>query len=489
MATITVIPRPVSVKYEDGVFVGKGVPAISGDPLFTTEMAAALSQYWGTNADHTGTNVICKRETVFTGAEKSAEGYRLRVARDGITLSASTGAGCYNGLQTLRQLFLSENHGDTVSIPCALIEDYPRFSWRGYLFDSSRHFFPPAVIKQMMDAISLHHINRFHWHLTDSDGWRFPVTGYPLLTEVGSHIIGHGYDWEMNSGWYTTEDLKELVCYASARNIEIIPEVDFPGHSDAVIQSYSELGCAGARHVLCAGNDGLFDLAAAVFDSLIELFPSQYIHIGGDEVDFTFWDKCPKCRKRRTELGFTKTKELQSWITYKLVGMLEERGKTAIGWDEILEDTEQFRLPENAVVMSWRGWANRNESCDRGYKTIMCPTNEGCYFDYKFQNIPEEMGVLGTSKVVDSYKMDPIKPGMTEKEAALVLGGQGNLWTEVIRVGREAEYMTFPRICALSEALWTPKDQKDYDDFKNRLVFHKQRLDVLNLLYYRGSLE
>jgi hexosaminidase len=366
------------------------------------------------------------------------------------------------------------------------------------MLDSARHFFPVPVVKKLIDAISLHHINHFHWHLTDVEGWRFPVSGYPLLIEAGRNVSKNWHDPKFEA-LYTVEDLKDLVAFAAARHVEIIPEVEFPGHSSAALAAYPELRCVDLADggVYCAGNDGMFDFAAAVFDTLAGIFPSPYVHFGGDEVYFGYWEKCPRCQKRLAELGLETPRELQSWITMKLARMLEERGKTAIGWDEILEDTEQYKLPQSTVVMSWRGAEGGIQASALGHKVIMCPASDGCYFDYKLWDCPEEMGWIGGQKqtrglgmtpVIQTYEMDPVVPGMNESQAALILGGQGNLWTAEVHTGRAAEYMTFPRICALSEALWTPKEQKNFDDFKARLKSHEKRLDALNILYYRGPL-
>ncbi|GHT99308.1 hypothetical protein FACS1894142_6740 [Spirochaetia bacterium] len=264
--TIIVIPKPVSVRYTDGFFKCRGMPGITGDAVFQQEIVTASGQQWGDFGARAEAGILCKKEAVFTDPDKASEGYKLHIGQDGITISAATGAGCYHGLQTLRQIFLSENQGGVVTIPCAEIEDYPRFPFRGYMLDSARHFFPVPVIKKLMDAISLHHINHFHWHLTDWQGWRFPVRKYPLLAEIGQKINRY----ETNSeGLYTAEDIKDLVSYAAARHIEIIPEVEFPGHAGAALRAYPELLCEDGAEtgVFCAGNDKLFDFAAGVFDA------------------------------------------------------------------------------------------------------------------------------------------------------------------------------------------------------------------------------
>jgi hexosaminidase len=289
----------------------------------------------------------------------------------------------------------------------------------------------------------------------------------------------------------------------------VVPEIDLPGHASAILAAYPGLGCSGGpyrvedRHgifedVLCAGNDGIFPLAEAIFDTLAGLFPSSYVHIGGAEVLFNRWAECPKCRKRLAELGLDEPAQLQSWITSRLTQMLKQRGKTAIGWDEILENTEKFPLPEDVIVQSWRGSEGGKKATAMGHRVIMSPNTEGCYLDYKHIDDPEEPGQLfeGEASVYKSYSMDPVTSEMTTEEASqyasqiasLIMGGQCNLWSELIYAGKIAEYMIFPRLCAIAETLWTPGEGKDFEDFSGRLTVHQKRLDRLGLLQYRGRL-
>jgi hexosaminidase len=369
------------------------------------------------------------------------------------------------------------------------------------MLDCSRHFYSIRFIKKLIGALSLHHISRFHWHLSDDQGWRLPVKEYPLLTEIGSKRVNRRLQKPFYSGgFYSEEEIKELVDYAAARHIEVIPEIDLPGHASAILASYPGLGCTGGPYqvedrfgifddVLCAGNDQIFDLFEKILDTLARLFPSSYVHIGGDEVPSTRWEACPKCRKRLAELGLKKSGELQSYVTMRLVKMLAERDKTAIGWDEILGDTEQFRLPKEAVVMSWRGSKGGIKASGLGHQVIMSPNTNGCYLDYKHIDAPEEPGQpWGLSSVYSGYSMDPVTAEMSAEEARLILGGQCNLWSELIPAAKTAEYMIFPRLCAIAEALWTPREAKDFADFSRRLIIHQKRLDSLRLLQYRGPL-
>jgi hexosaminidase len=443
------------------------------------------------DAPGSGKRIVCAK---VEGMEDEA--YRIQIKPDGISLSGASERGVYHGLQTLRQWFLSAYEDGGLSLPCADIEDSPRFSWRGFMLDTSRQFYTVSFVKKLIDVLSLHHINVFHWHLTDDQGWRFPVAEYPLLTAIGSKRLEHRVEGLYTGGFYTEEDIREVVAYAANRQVEVVPEVDLPGHASAILAAYPGLGCTGGPYwvedrfgifedVLCAGNDAIFELSAAIFDTLARLFPSPYVHIGGDEVLFNRWAACSKCQNRMQEFGLKSPHELQSWITMRLVQMLAERGKTVIGWDEVLEDSERFRVPKELVVMSWRGTEGGIQASNRGHRVIMAPNTAGCYLDRSHSEDPDEPGRLGIFTVYDSYSMNPVK-GI--ENAAAIMGGQGNLFTEVIYAGKIAEYMIFPRICALAEALWTPPELKDFGDFSRRLQVHQKRLDILGITQYRGPL-
>jgi hexosaminidase len=467
MEELSIIPKPVSVQYKEGIFASKGMPSINRNEV-----------------------------------DLDDEAYRLIILKDQITLEAGSPAGMYHGEQTFRQLTLSHFKDGFLSLPCAEINDYPRFSWRGFMLDSARYFYSVSFIKRLIDILSMHHINRFHWHLTDDQGWRFPVKEYPLLTEIGSRRINNRLQGQSYSGgFYTEDEIREVVEYSASCHIEVIPETDMPGHTSAILASYPELGCTGGPYhvenrfgifedVLCAGNDHIFDLIAAVFDTLKRLFPSEWVHIGGDEVLYNRWEACPKCKRRLIELGLKKPAELQSFITHKLVRLLAERGKTAVGWEEVLNDTENFKLPKETIVMSWQGNEGGTRASGSGYRAIMSPNTSGCYLDYKHTDDPEEPGQpYGISTVFMSYSMDPQACETKSENPRLILGGQCNLWSELINAGKIAEYMIFPRLCATAEAVWTPKENKDFEDFTRRLAVHRKRLDILGINQYRGPLK
>lgn len=500
MNEYAVIPQPLSVQYMSGKYQCTGLPLISPDnEVFLNEAKVYNSQIRKTWSKEPCTLNNGSIDLVQTDDLNAApESYCLGILADRIRLSAATAVGVFRGLQTLRQLLLSGYNDGALSIPCGIIEDAPRFSWRGFMLDCSRHFYAIEFIKNLLDALSLQHINVFHWHLSDDQGWRLPVKRYPLLTEIGSRRQDHRHRGKYFSGFYTEEEIRDLVAYAAERHIEVVPEIDLPGHTSALLAAYPGLGCTGGPYrvedrfsifedVLCAGNDDIFSLAETLFDTLAELFPSQYVHIGGDEVRFRRWAECPKCCERMKNLGLANPIQLQSWITSRLAQMLRQRNKTAIGWDEVLENTEKFPLPEDFIIMSWRGQEGGNTAAAQGHRVIMTPYNHGCYLDYKHIDDPEEPGQLSVNTVAMAYNMEPVTPEMDSNAASLVLGGQGNLWSEIIYAGKIAEYMIFPRICAIAETLWSEKNSRNLENFNKRLAIHQHRLDRLGLIQYRGS--
>ncbi|GHV34030.1 hypothetical protein AGMMS4952_26360 [Spirochaetia bacterium] len=504
------IPRPVKQENETGFFNCDGVPELSGDGSFAEELSVFSGQMSARYGAVSGNppQIMCAKDGAIP-----AEGYRLRVGAGRIDLAASDSDGLYNGLQTLRQLFLSGDTGDVFVktprthfvIPCMEIKDAPRFPWRGFMLDCSRHFYQAAFIKKLIDVLSMHHINRFHWHLADDQGWRLPVLEYPRLLEIGSKRRDpHRQEESYDEGSYTEDEIRDVVAFAAARHITVVPEIDLPGHTVSALAAYPELGCTGGpyhveyRHgvfedILCAGNDRIFDFVAAVFDSLARLFPGKYVHIGGDEAPTTRWETCPKCRQRMAELKLNEPRQLQRWLTRRFVQMLAERGKTAIGWDEVLEgvnDSECTALPDDLIVMFWRSWMDKKliiDAAAAGRRLIMTPCNHGAYLNFRQFEDPDGPGAgYGAATLQNSYEIPLVYPEMTEEQAKLVLGGQGNLWAELINSARNAEYLIFPRICALAEAFWSPA-AGDFADFKRWLLVHQRRIDSLGFVQYREN--
>ena len=419
------------------------------------------------------------------------EAYMITLGPDGVTVNGASPAGTFYGVQTLRKSMPAELDADCqVELPAGQIIDRPRFAYRGTHFDVSRHFFTLDEVKTFIDMIALHGINTFHWHLTDDQGWRIEIKKYPRLTEVGSYrpnsIIGRtgpGYDNTPVSGFYTQDEAREIVKYAADRHIQVIPEIDLPGHMMAAMASYPELGCTGGPYevwrawgvndgVLCPGKDGTMQFIADVLNEVMDIFPAPYIHIGGDECPKVLWTKCPHCQARIKELGLVEKNgvspesQLQGYVTSFACNVVREHGKSAIGWDEILE----CEIPQDAIIMSWRGVEGATEGTKRGHRAILTPTSH-CYFDfYQTKDTANEPYAIGGLTTVERvYSLEPCLPTMTSEEKALVMGCQANLWTEYIPTFSHVQYMELPRLAALSEVQWLDPDKKNFEDFKTRI--------------------
>lgn len=432
------------------------------------------------------------------------EAYTLRVTPDGITVNGASPAGLFYGIQTIRKAALGAPAGEPAVIPSGTVSDAPRFAYRGAMLDVARHFFNSDEVKRFIDMMALHNLNTFHWHLTDNQGWRIESKKYPLLTEIGSHrdstIIGHTdkYDNIPVDGYFTQEQAREIVDYAAKRHINVIPEIDLPGHMTAALAAYPQFGCTGGPYevwchwglsdeILCAGNDSTLQFIDDVLNEIMDIFPSEYIHIGGDEAPKTAWEKCPKCQQRIKQEGITPTdkftaeQRLQGFITSRAAATIGARGRKMIGWDEILEG----EIPLSSVIMSWRGIDGATQGVKKGHPVILSP-NTYFYFDYyQSRDIDREPVALGGYNSVDrAYTFDPTK-GMTPEEAARVLGPQANLWTEYIKDFGYVEYMELPRMSALAEVAWTPLERKDYADFLNRMPAMWRAYDRFGYNYAR----
>ncbi len=439
------------------------------------------------------------------------EGYLLKVDTKGVQISASTSAGFFYAFQTLMQLlppsFVSSESRDRWAIPAVKIEDAPAFGWRGFMLDVSRHFFDKEQIKKILDLMSEIKMNRFHWHLTDDQGWRVEIKSYPKLTEIGSWRVDYtNYDETISDWWgrpeqqqgekaayggfYSQQDIHEIVTYAKERYIEIIPEIDMPGHAQATIAAYPEIGCINAAPYVATGgvfknntyNPGkeeTFLFAEKMLNEIMDLFPYEYIHIGGDECNKEQWKLDPHARRRMKEEGLNTEEDLQSYFIKRIEGIINRRGKKLIGWDEILEGG----LAPNATVMSWRGEAGGIAAAQAGHDVIMTP-NKYCYIDLK-QGPDDLEPNLGYSRMLlkDAYAYKLIPEGFSEDQARHVLGTQANLWTESITDWGKLTYMTYPRIYAIAENGWTDESIQKWDHFVNRLEPHLRRLDLQNIRY------
>lgn len=523
-----IIPKPVSLEIQTGRFLVNADTKISGTANLKDEgayLADLLSHMVNTKitfSQNTPGNIVLKLDDTI----ENEEAYTLTVAYDNIVISGKTAKGVFYGIQTLKQL-LPINQGeqnerlDKLTIPAVNITDTPRFEYRGMHLDVARHFFPVDFIKKYIDLIAMHKMNTFHWHLTEDQGWRIEIKKFPKLTEIGSKrhgtIVGHhpgtGNDERLYGGFYTQEEVKDIVAYATERHVTVIPEIELPGHASAAIASYPYLSCfpeeptvvtnnmgsetgkivqaSGStkivqetwgvfNDVFCAGQEETFQFLEAVFDEVIPLFPSEYIHIGGDECPKSNWKRCPDCQKRIKDEKLADEHELQSYFIQRIEKYLNSKGKKIIGWDEILEGG----LAPNATVMSWRGEAGGIEAAKQHHDVIMTP-GHSCYFDhYQTEDKENEpLAIGGKTTVADVYAYDPVPEELNLEEKKYILGAQGNVWTEYMKTTDYVEYMILPRMTALSEVVWSPKESKDWEDFKIRLNRMKARYEALDLNY------
>jgi hexosaminidase len=444
--------------------------------------------------------------------ELGTEGYELTVTADSVVVRASKSAGLFYGVQSLLQLLPPEVFagkpvaGVDWKIPCVQIDDQPRFKWRGLLLDVARHFFTKEEVKQLLDVLALQKINTVHMHLTDDQGWRIEIKKYPRLTEIGAwrKDAGFGLDPKASTtygldgrygGYYTQEDIREILAYARGRHITVVPEIEMPGHSSAALSAFPELSCNGGPYtpnvqggvfagVYCAGKEETFEFLQDVLAEVRQLFPGQYIHIGGDEVPKDNWKKCARCQTRIKQEGLKNEHELQSYFIRRIEKFINAQGRNLIGWSEIREGG----LAQNAVVMDWIGGAV--EAASAGHDVIMSPTGY-CYLDYyQSKNHATEPkaigGYLPLSKV---YSFEPLPATLDPQYQSHILGAQGNLWTEYVPNFKHAQYMVFPRLCALAEVTWSPQSSRNWEDFMRRLPTQFQRFDQLGVNYRKGVLE
>ena len=434
------------------------------------------------------------------------EGYRLTVTPEGIEIAGASEAGVFYGVQTLRKSIPAVAEGMNIELPAVTINDYPRFAYRGMHLDVSRHFFPADSIKKYIDILALHNMNTLHWHLTDDQGWRIEIKKYPELTKIGSQrketVIGRNsgeYDGKPYGGFYTQDEIRDVIAYAKERFVTIIPEIDLPGHQQAALAAYPDLGCTGGPYevwtqwgisddVICAGNDKAMQFLEDVLSEVIDLFPSEYIHIGGDECPKVRWKTCPKCQARIKAEGIKGDQKhsaeeyLQSYVISRMEKFVESKGRHIIGWDEILEGG----LAPNATVMSWRGVDGGIEAAKQHHNVIMTP-NTYLYFDY-YQSTDTEnepLAIGGYLPLERVYSLEPTA-GIPDEYKKYVIGVQANLWTEYIPTFSQVEYMVMPRMAALAEVQWTDPSKKEYQSFLPRLVRMTKLYDRLGYNYAKN---
>jgi hexosaminidase len=454
-----------------------------------------------------------KRNFILLALQQSdslgSEGYGLNVKSNEVVIHAQTAQGVFYGIASLLQLFpptiYSEKPVKTVSwkAPCCTIADSPRYTWRGMHLDVSRHFFPKEFVKRFIDYLAMHKMNTFHWHLTDDQGWRIEIKKYPELTTIGAWRVDHeDVNWSNRppqkpgekatvGGFYTQNDIREVVLYAAKKFITVVPEIEMPAHATAVITAYPQYSCTGGpftvppgglwpiKDIFCAGNDATFEFVQDVLTEVASLFPSPYIHIGGDEANKAEWKRCPKCQARIRDEHLANEDELQSYFIKRVEKILTGLGKRLIGWDEILEGG----LAPQATVMSWRGIGGGIAAARSGHDVIMSPTSY-CYFDY-YQATPRgrPLAIGGYLPLERAYSFDPTPDSLTPAEARHILGVQGNLWSEYIPNPAQLEYMAFPRIAAMAENGWCQKETKSWPEFLTRLGRQLDRYSAMHINY------
>ena len=492
---IDVIPMPQSVEYHSGNFT------ISTETKFYTNLSAESRQALTDYLERTSLSSVSFAESATgnNGIELNLcdssivtgnEAYRIEIDKKGVRLSANTETGIFYGLQTLLQLL---NNGDNKTLPALTINDSPRFPYRGLHLDVSRHFFDKEFVKKQLNAMAYFKMNRLHWHLTDGAGWRIEIKKYPRLTSfaawrpfdklndwwVGGRTFCEQDDPRAVGGYYTQDDIREVVAYAADRHITIIPEIEMPGHSEEVLATYPELSCSGKPYVnadFCIGTEKTFEFLENVLLEVIDLFPSEYIHIGGDEASKSSWKTCPRCQRRMADEHLNSVDELQSYMIHRIEKFLNDHGRKIIGWDEIIEGG----LSPTATVMSWRGEEGGIKAVKAGNQAIMTP-GKYCYLD-AFQDAPntQPMAIGGYLTLEKVYSFEPVPDSLSTKEAELILGVQGNVWTEYIPTPEHFEYMIYPRILALAEIGWSPSGGKKWDNF------HTRALQAVNILREQG---
>ena len=506
--TLTLIPEPQEITVYKGTHtLHKTIPfyAEEGFELASNFLSEYLQKSGfslrNNRADYA--QFIIKKDTLLPN-----EGYTLSIDEDIILLKAKDASGAFYGVQTLRQLLpvslekLNSFSNPTIALPLVDIVDFPKFPYRGMHLDVSRHFFDKAFVKRYISYLSMLKMNYFHWHLTEDQGWRIEIKKYPKLmthaafrneTLIGHYSdVPHTFDGERYGGYYTQEDIKEIVAYAQKLNITIIPEIEMPGHAQAAISAYPELGCTGDpipvatkwgvfEDIYCPKEE-TFAFLEDVLTEVVALFPGEYIHIGGDEAPKKHWEECTHCQALIKKEGLKDEHELQSYFITRIEKFLNSKGKKIIGWDEILEGG----LAPNATVMSWRGTEGGIAAAKEKHNVIMTPGSH-CYFDhYQSKNEDEPLAIGGFTSLEKVYSFNPIPSELSQEETQYILGAQGNVWTEYMKTEDKVEYMVFPRILALSEVDWKgpSKDfEKDYSNFKIRLKSFTERLEALGINY------
>lgn len=504
----SLIPQPRELKMEEGNFIltDKTVIVANEDSFEAIYLKENIKQITGLDLKIGNvSNAVSKiqfRLLHVNSAYWSNEKYKLTITENNITIEHGSNLGLLNGIHTLLQIIPVENN-TVIKLPCLQIDDEPKYAWRGMHLDCARHFFPVSFVKKYIDYLAMYKFNTFHWHLTDDQGWRIEIKKYPKLTEVGAwrngSMVGHyseqKFDDKLYGGFYTQEEIKEVVAYATKRHITIVPEIEMPGHAVAALASYPEYSCTGGPFevgkiwgvlddVFCPKEE-TFTFLENILSEVIALFPSEYIHIGGDESPKVRWKVCPHCQALIKKEGLKDEHELQSYFIQKIEKFVNSKGREIIGWDEILEGG----LAPNAAVMSWRGTEGGIAAAKQKHFVVMTPGSH-CYFDY-YQGEPknEPLAIGGYIPVEKVYSFNPTPKELNQEEAKYILGAQANVWTEYMEDAQKVEYMVFPRIMALSEVLWGTSNPEKYTNFQNRMIQQFPALDKKGINYSKAIFE
>ena len=507
VADYNVIPLPQEVTLtQKGAFVLTGATPIvypegdeqlKNDAQFLSDYIADVTALRLTTTSAKVKNAITLR---LNKKVQSKEGYVITVDKKGVVIEGATAAGVFYGVQTLRKSIPVDKSLTEVTLPAVMLKDAPRFGYRGVMLDCARHYFPVKFVKQFIDLIAMHNMNVFHWHLTDDQGWRIEVKKYPGLAKIGSvrekTVLGHNsdvFDDTPYGGYYTQEEAREIVKYAADRFITVIPEIDMPGHMIAALAAYPDMGCTGGPYkvspiwgimpdVLCLGNEKTYQFCEDVLSEMMGIFPSEYIHLGGDETPNVRWKECPKCKALMAKENLTPGK-LQGYFTNRIEKFVNSKGRRIIGWDEILDGD----INQSATIMSWRGTAPGARGAKMGHDVIMSPSSH-VYFDYyqtrQGESQWEEPLLIGGNLPIErTYSLEPVPEGADAETASHIIGVQGNLWTEYIAGPSLAEYQVLPRMGALSEVQWRPQGQKDFENYKMRQTKMLKLYDAYGLVY------
>ncbi|SHE78500.1 beta-N-acetylhexosaminidase [Streptoalloteichus hindustanus] len=503
------VPQPVTVTPAEGAFVLDSRTTLVADP------GAEAAARWLRRVLGAAAGLALPPSTVDTAAAgielridpdaaPGPEGYRLEITPAAVRVVAADASGAFYAAQTLRQLlgadaFRAANvHSGEWSLPCGVVVDRPRFGWRGCLLDVARHFMPKDALLRFVDLLAAHKLNVLHLHLTDDQGWRMEIKRYPRLTEVGAWRHGSRVGWRLDDshdgrphgGYYTQADLREVVAYAAERGITVVPEVDVPGHVQAALAAYPELGNTGERldvwplwgvnENILSPSDAAVKFFQNVFDEVVDVFPSPVVCVGGDEVPMVQWERSPDVRRRMGELGLSEVAELHSWFLRQMAERLADHGRRALGWDEMAEG----EMPEGVIVASWRGEEAGVLAAARGHDVVMCP-EQHVYLDHRQAEHPDEPVPVGfLSTLQDFYRYDPLPADLDPATEHRVLGAQTQVWTEHLDSPRRVDYAAFPRLVAFAEVVWSPRQARDLADFERRLAeHHLPRLDALGVEY------